>query len=223
MLTTTCYLLHFERPIGNPDNPLGQAQHYYGSTSDLAAELVVHARTTSHAAIMREVNRQGIPWVLARTWPGSRGRERRLKDMGGARRHCPECGADPPWYMRGDVMIGGYSTVAAELNRRFAADPPIDRRQVAAWHKRGTANRTGQLPPEPVETRPMPPRTTPRYLFETGDWVAWTRPGVPGPRNKGWRILPELAEPAAPQLPPRVTGRLSEARKIERHLQPAGE
>lgn len=223
MITTTCYLLHFARPIGNPADPAGQAQHYTGSTSDLAAELAIHATEASHAAIMRELARQDIPFVLARTWPGDRKRERRIKDMGGARRHCPECGADPPWYMRGELMIGGYSTVAGMLNRRYAAQPPIDRRQVSAWYKRGTLNKDGQPPPEPVDKRVRPPRTTPRYLFDTEHWVAWVRPGVPGPRNKGWRELPELPATDRPGLPPRVTGRVSEARKIEQHLQPAGE
>lgn len=120
-------------------------------------------------------------------------------------------------------MIGGYSTVAGMLNRRYAAQPPIDRRQVSAWYKRGTLNKDGQPPPEPVDKRVRPPRTTPRYLFDTEHWVAWVRPGVPGPRNKGWRELPELPATDRPGLPPRVTGRVSEARKIEQHLQPAGE
>jgi hypothetical protein len=219
MLTTTCYLLHFAEPIGNPANPVGQAQHYTGSTADLVAELARLAGPGCHAKIMREVNRQGISWQLARTWPGDRKRERRIKDMGGARRHCPLCGAIPSWYMRGDVMIGGYSMVAALLSRQFEAS--IDRRQVAAWYNRATRNQDGQLPPQPAQKLLKPPRTTPRYLFDTDDWVTWLRPGVPGPRNKGWRVYPERTGTSQPQ--PQRTGRPSSARLVAASMQPAGE
>ena len=37
----------------------------------------------------------GIRWQLARTWEGSRARERQLKLQGGASRHCPMCGVKP--------------------------------------------------------------------------------------------------------------------------------
>lgn len=116
-------------------------------------------------------------------------------------------------------MIGGYSAVAAVLTAQFEAC--VDRRQVSAWYQRGTRNQAGLLPPEPVETRPRPPRTTPRYLFETGDWVAWFRPGVPGPRRKGWRVYAEREQPPA-SLPPQATGRPSAARQLAANIRPAG-
>jgi hypothetical protein len=30
------------------------------------------------------------------------------------------------------------------------------------------------------------PRTADRYLFRLSDWPEWVRPGVPGPRRRGW-------------------------------------
>lgn len=85
-------------------------------------------------------------------------------------------------------MIGGYATVAAELNKRFAPQPPIDRRVVYNWDRRQTRNHAGQLPPNPVETRHGVPRSTPTRLFETEPWVGWFAAGVRGPRRRGWRV-----------------------------------
>lgn len=115
-------------------------------------------------------------------------------------------------------MIGGYSAVAAVLTARYVAC--IDRRQVAAWHKRGTLNLDGQLRPKPVRVLPSPPRTTPRYLFETEEWVAWVRSGVPGPRRRGWRVYVLRVIPL-PEKPPQLTGRPSAARKLA-GIRPAG-
>ncbi|MFZ5915532.1 MAG: endonuclease [Chloroflexota bacterium] len=85
------YLLHFDRPIGDPANPRGQAQHYLGYADDLDARIERH-RAGNGAAIVRAVNQAGIGWTVARVWPdGDRDLERRLK-----RRHdgpglCPIC------------------------------------------------------------------------------------------------------------------------------------
>jgi hypothetical protein len=50
---------------------------------------------------MEVVGEAGIGWQLARIWPGTRTRERSLKDSGGASRRCPVCrlarlGLQPP-------------------------------------------------------------------------------------------------------------------------------
>ena len=37
-----CYLLHFDEPIGNPDNPRGQAQHYLGYANYLPRRAEEH-------------------------------------------------------------------------------------------------------------------------------------------------------------------------------------
>ncbi len=85
-------------------------------------------------------------------------------------------------------MIGGYSVVAAELNKRYRPQPPIDRRQIYQWDRRQSRNHADQLPPNPVETRPGAPRSQPTRVFETEAWVAWFAPGVRGPRRRGWRV-----------------------------------
>ena len=92
-------------------------------------------------------------------------------------------------------MIEGYSVVAAELNRWFAWPDhrPISRQQVEAWHRRRTVNRLRQLPPSPVHEVSNPPRTSPRFLFDTRDWVEWARPGVPAVGGRSW-IIPEPKE-----------------------------
>jgi hypothetical protein len=38
---------------------------------------------------------QNIGWHLARTWPGDRYEERRIKNRGGKTRLCPSCGVIP--------------------------------------------------------------------------------------------------------------------------------
>jgi len=88
--TGTVYLIHFERPIGDLDNPRGQAQHYLGFTEDLEARLEAH-RTGNGSAIMAAVARAGVGWRLARTWAGDRNLERRLKNQHNGPRLCPLC------------------------------------------------------------------------------------------------------------------------------------
>jgi predicted GIY-YIG superfamily endonuclease len=83
----TVYLLHFHTPYKH-------AQHYTGWTSDLDARLAEHA--TGHGArLLQVISASGINWTLARTWPGTRRRERQLKNQGGASRRCPACGITP--------------------------------------------------------------------------------------------------------------------------------
>jgi hypothetical protein len=83
------YLLHFDRPIGDPTNPRGFASHYTGWTLDLPARLVDHAAGRG-ARLMQVVGELGIGWQLARIWTGTRTRERSLKQRGATRR-CPVC------------------------------------------------------------------------------------------------------------------------------------
>ena len=83
----TIYLLHFSRPFGH-------AKHYLGWANDLEGRLAHHAAGTG-ANLLRHVAAAGITWQLARTWTGSRTRERQLKKQGGASRLCPLCGVTP--------------------------------------------------------------------------------------------------------------------------------
>lgn len=86
----TVYLIHFDRPIGNPENPRGQAQHYIGWTDSLQERLRSHSRGRG-AAILAFLSQVGIGWNLARVWEGSRQLERRLKNRKKARQLCPIC------------------------------------------------------------------------------------------------------------------------------------
>lgn len=87
------YLLHFDRRLGNEDG-IGYAMHYLGSTHDLKWRLKVH-ESGRGAHITAAAVRAGITFVLARTWPGDRTRERQLKGRPsgsrGLRHMCPVC------------------------------------------------------------------------------------------------------------------------------------
>jgi hypothetical protein len=86
----TVYLIHFDRPIGDLDNPRGQARHYLGYTEDLDARLAAH-RSGNGARLMEVLAERGIGWRLVRTWRGGRDLERRLKDRHNSPRLCPIC------------------------------------------------------------------------------------------------------------------------------------
>lgn len=84
------YLLHFDQPYPHGRRP----QHYIGWTIDLPAR--VHEHRQGYGGRLADVMRlAGIGFEVARTWPGDRTLERRLK-----RRHkiadaCPLCGVKP--------------------------------------------------------------------------------------------------------------------------------
>lgn len=89
------YLIHFEQPIGNLQNPLGKAQHYIGWSIDLPERMKDHAKG-SGAAIMAYLKKVGIPWRVVRTWRGNRHLERKFKRQGHAPNMCPCCNAKLP-------------------------------------------------------------------------------------------------------------------------------
>ena len=87
--TGTIYLLHF-------DQPYQHARHYTGwtQTGNLAARLSQH--TKGHGArLIAVITQAGIGFVLARTIPGDRHKERAIKNAGGAVRYCPICTTKP--------------------------------------------------------------------------------------------------------------------------------
>ena len=90
---STVYLLHFLAPIGNPSNPRAMAQHYLGA--DLSGQRISVQAVGGHdaARIVAHVQREGIGFVVARTWPGSRALERELKRRKNAPKLCPVCRA----------------------------------------------------------------------------------------------------------------------------------
>lgn len=81
----TVYLLHLEEPFGH-------ARHYTGwADGGNLSRRLAHHLAGSGANLLRHVGKAGIGWELARTWPGDRREERRLKKQGGASRRCPLC------------------------------------------------------------------------------------------------------------------------------------
>jgi hypothetical protein len=87
----TVYLIHFDRQIGNPNTPHGQAQHYLGYTKDLDVRLARHASGNGARRMEVIAAERGIAWQLARTWTGDRALERRLKHQKNGPRLCPIC------------------------------------------------------------------------------------------------------------------------------------
>jgi|SRR6185312_1987290 len=98
----TVYLLHFERRYKH-------AGHYIGWTTDLDARLAQH-RDGHGARLLAVITAAGIGWTLARTWTGTRARERSIKKQGGAARCCPECGRPK----RGQAAAAQMADLAAE-------------------------------------------------------------------------------------------------------------
>lgn len=94
---STVYLIHFDRPIGNPANPRGQARHYIGCTCELDRRLQEH-RSGNGSRIMQVVASLGIGWQVARLWENmTREDERRLKNRKNAPRQlCPLCKGEKP-------------------------------------------------------------------------------------------------------------------------------
>lgn len=89
----TAYLLHFDKVIGNEDNPRGMARHYIGWADDLAARLADH-RAGRGARLLAACVGEGIGWDVARTWVGvTRSTERSLKNRKQAWSLCPVCRA----------------------------------------------------------------------------------------------------------------------------------
>ena len=80
------YLVHFTEPYRH-------ARHNTGWTADLESRLAEH-QAGHGARLLQVINQAGIEWTLARTWQGTRERERQLKRQGGASRRCPICRAN---------------------------------------------------------------------------------------------------------------------------------
>jgi predicted GIY-YIG superfamily endonuclease len=80
------YLVHFTEPYRH-------ARHYTGWTADLESRLAEH-QAGRGARLLQVITQAGIGWTLARTWQGTRDRERQLKRQGGASRRCPICRAN---------------------------------------------------------------------------------------------------------------------------------
>jgi hypothetical protein len=93
----TVYLLCFRNADGSKAW-FGHAGHYTGFAAGGARGLqrrLARHRIGHGSRLLAVALAVGITWELARTWPGTRERERQLKRQGGASRRCPLCGVRP--------------------------------------------------------------------------------------------------------------------------------
>lgn len=103
------YLLHL-------DPPYKHARHYTGFTTNLERRLEEH-RSGLGARLMQVVKEAGGSFRVARTWPGTRGLERAIKDMRAAPRLCPECSDHPLPLKTGHAAdTGSHKQAAAEAD-----------------------------------------------------------------------------------------------------------
>jgi len=83
------YLLHYFSSLHHAQHYLGYSQ---GVRDDHQQRIRKHANGTSGAHLPQAFYRQGIPFVIARTWwEGDRTVERKLKNLKNARLLCPIC------------------------------------------------------------------------------------------------------------------------------------
>ncbi|WP_306359512.1 hypothetical protein [Nocardia sp. CC227C] len=157
----TVYLLHFDRPYGH-------AKHYTGWTTDLESRLADH-RSGNGARLMAVIREAGIGFSLARTWTGTRSRERQLKREGGAARRCPMCGVTPRREPDPDTPEDLRAVVLAA------------RRDIAA--RRAERPRTGRWgPPLPQWARAMPAAELDQRLAQIED--RWNTPATDRRRTR---------------------------------------
>ncbi|HET9970361.1 MAG TPA: hypothetical protein VFQ68_19160 [Streptosporangiaceae bacterium] len=115
----TVYLIHFDQPVSD------HARHYLGWTSDLDARLDDH-RQGRGARLMEVLRERGIGWHLARTWEGTRNRERAIKARAEGPRLCPDCTPRPRPVARG-------RSASAAPAAKPAPEPVRDPGPAAVW------------------------------------------------------------------------------------------
>lgn len=87
MTTEVCYLLHFMSRYQH-------AGHYIGSAVMMEERVREHASGSCDVNLLNVIKAAGIKFVVARTWPGDRKFERKLKNRGSAVRLCPLCSGE---------------------------------------------------------------------------------------------------------------------------------
>src|SRR5262249_50098129 len=156
------------------------ARHYLGWTSrDLSVRLAEHAAGRG-ARLTAAVAAAGGGWELARTWPGTRAAERRLKARGGAAPHCPAC-------LRATLARAAPGRVFF-FRRRDLSSAWVAGRPPAGWLSLlRRADRAGLLTSWPRACHPDP---APGYCPCPGVAVRLTQPGWL--RLRALSILEEL-------------------------------
>lgn len=97
MATFYVYVLHADEPIGDPNNPLGQARHYVGATDNLLRRLQEHA-TGRGAKITAAFRDAGVEWRVAAVFTMNHRchylAERRVKKHHHTARFCCFCSGE---------------------------------------------------------------------------------------------------------------------------------
>ena len=112
-----CYLLHFDKPVGNPQSDAQRAanglpprkkafthgaRHYLGYAENLERR-IQHHRDGTGANLTKVAAAAGANIIVARVWDnGSRALERKLKTSKHHSRLCPLC--NPHAARRGNVQ-----------------------------------------------------------------------------------------------------------------------
>lgn len=110
-----CYLLHFDRPLGNPSNPRGQAQHYLGSTDRAIEQRFAEHLSGRGAKITRAAVERGIQLQVVRVWhEGSRELEIWLKEAHRNALYCPICNPTIDQRVQRLIMIKQLQKMAQE-------------------------------------------------------------------------------------------------------------
>ena len=86
-----CYLLHLDAPLSDKHT----AQHYIGYCRHLPSRMAQHLSGRG-ARFMQVARERNIGFVIARTWPGDRSYERKLKNRKNAPKLCPICRSFAP-------------------------------------------------------------------------------------------------------------------------------
>ena len=95
MSRPVCYLLHFIDPGTGEPARYRHAGHYLGSTEeDRLDKRVQEHRDGEGGVLTRAARAAGLDFVVTRTWPGGRLKERQLKSRSGAS-YCPDCTPEP--------------------------------------------------------------------------------------------------------------------------------
>lgn len=94
----TVYMLCFSAPLGDPTRPRMSARHYIGWFAN-PNRLEHHRNGTSGVKIVYAFFTKKTPFVVARTTPGGKALERRIKRSGNHARNCPNC--NPTTYRNG--------------------------------------------------------------------------------------------------------------------------
>jgi predicted GIY-YIG superfamily endonuclease len=87
-----CYLLHFSEPLGDPDNPRGQALHYLGCTDRAIERRLLEHHKGQGSYITKAARKKGITFTCVRVWEGfGFDEEQELKTEHNNKTYCRIC------------------------------------------------------------------------------------------------------------------------------------